>query len=192
VKYRTIVADPPWKQPSGGPANGNGFAVAGGRPSTLPYGTMTVEQIAAYPTWTHAAADAHLWLWTTNAHIEHAYEVARSWRFRPSVLLTWAKEPRGIGLGGAFTQTTEHVLFARRGSLAAKRRLNTTWFQWPRGAHSAKPEAFLDLVESVSPGPYLELFARRQRLGWDTWGNEALEHVELATARDGLGREAES
>ena len=45
---------------------------------------------------------------------------------------------------------------------------------------SAKPEAFIDLVEQVSPGPYLELFARRQRLGWDTWGNEALEHVELS------------
>lgn len=59
-------------------------------------------------------------------------------------------------------------------------RVDTRWFQWPRGAHSAKPEAFLDLVEQVSPGPYLELFARRQRLGWDTWGNEALEHVEMA------------
>ena len=55
------------------------------------------------------------------------------------------------------------------------------WFEWPRGRHSEKPEAFLDLVESVSPGPYLELFARRNRLGWDTWGNEALEHVGLET-----------
>lgn len=55
------------------------------------------------------------------------------------------------------------------------------WFTWNRGAHSAKPEAFLDMVETVSPGPYLELFARRQRLGWDTWGNEALEHAEMGT-----------
>lgn len=59
--------------------------------------------------------------------------------------------------------------------------VDTRWFQWPRGRHSAKPEAFIDLVEQVSPGPYLELFARRQRLGWDTWGNEALEHVEMAS-----------
>jgi hypothetical protein len=57
---------------------------------------------------------------------------------------------------------------------------STRWFQWPRGAHSAKPEAFLDMVEQVSPGPYLEMFARRNRLGWDTWGNEALGHVSLA------------
>jgi N6-adenosine-specific RNA methylase IME4 len=60
-------------------------------------------------------------------------------------------------------------------------RVDTRWFQWPRGKHSAKPEAFLDLVEHVSPAPRLEMFARRQRLGWDTWGNEALEHVALGT-----------
>jgi N6-adenosine-specific RNA methylase IME4 len=58
-------------------------------------------------------------------------------------------------------------------------RADTRWWSWPRGAHSEKPEAFLDLVESVCPGRYLELFARRNRLGWDTWGNEALEHVEV-------------
>lgn len=58
-------------------------------------------------------------------------------------------------------------------------KVDTRWFAWPRGPHSQKPEAFLDMVEQVSPGPYLEMFARRQRLGWDTWGNEALNHVEM-------------
>jgi N6-adenosine-specific RNA methylase IME4 len=47
------------------------------------------------------------------------------------------------------------------------------------GQHSKKPEVFMDLIERVSPQPRLELFARRQRLGWDTWGNESLNHVEL-------------
>lgn len=56
------------------------------------------------------------------------------------------------------------------------------WFHWPVAEHSRKPEAFLDLVETVSRGPYCELFARRQRLGWDTWGDEALEHVDLESA----------
>jgi N6-adenosine-specific RNA methylase IME4 len=71
----------------------------------------------------------------------------------------------------------------RAAALAERpRRLDVShsrWHRWPRGDHSAKPEAFLDLVEQVSPGPYLELFARRQRLGWDTWGHHALEHVEM-------------
>jgi N6-adenosine-specific RNA methylase IME4 len=71
-------------------------------------------------------------------------------------------------------------LFCRRGRDVRQAREDSTWWQWKRGKHSAKPEAFLDMVERVSPGPYLEMFARRNRLGWDTWGNEALNHVHLA------------
>lgn len=50
-------------------------------------------------------------------------------------------------------------------------RIDTSWWLWPRGAHSEKPPAFLDIVEQVSPGPYVELFARAPRLGWDSWGH---------------------
>lgn len=49
-------------------------------------------------------------------------------------------------------------------------RVDTTWWEWPRGAHSVKPAAFMDVVEQVAPGPYVELFARQPRLGWDSWG----------------------
>jgi N6-adenosine-specific RNA methylase IME4 len=171
--YRTIVADPPWdvERPKG-------WHTSGTRPLTYP--TMSCAEIESLRVGDLAAIDAHLYLWTINRYVEHAYSVARAWDFRPSTLLTWSKPPRGIGLGGTFSQTTEYVLFARRGTLARKQRVDRTHFEWPRGPHSTKPEPFLDLVESVSPGPYLELFARRQRLGWDTWGNEALEHVALA------------
>lgn len=74
---------------------------------------------------------------------------------------------------------------------AAFEKATSRWFQWPRGAHSAKPEAFQDLVEQVSPGPYVELFARRDRLGWDTWGNESLGTAEMAhscPSCEGTGR----
>jgi N6-adenosine-specific RNA methylase IME4 len=71
---------------------------------------------------------------------------------------------------------------ARAGSDWDGDKVDTRWWEWPRGRHSEKPEAFLDIVESVSPAPRLEMFARRQRLGWDTWGNEALEHVQIGTA----------
>jgi N6-adenosine-specific RNA methylase IME4 len=178
-EYRCIVADPPWpinwKPSLAAPtsrAKGRQFV------RELPYETMSLEQIEGLLV--PAAPDAHLYLWTPDRFVEAAYAVARSWGFAPSKLLTWCKSPMGIGLGGTFTQTTEYVLFSRRGSLSAKTRIDTTWFSWPRIVeHSRKPDAFLDLVELVSPGPYLELFARRQRLGWDTWGNEALEHVAL-------------
>jgi N6-adenosine-specific RNA methylase IME4 len=187
VGYATLVADPPWEQRAGPEfpetrKSGKNYRRTSSASRPLSYPTQTVAEIAAHPVSDLAERDAHLYVWTTNRYIESVYDVARAWGFRPVVLLTWAKAPRGLGLGGTFAQSTEHVLFARRGTLAARRRVESTWFQWTRqdAAHSQKPDAFLDLVESVSPGPYLELFARRQRLGWDTWGNEALEHVTLS------------
>lgn len=178
VLYRTIVADPPWEV-----NNPNGWGVAGTSSGKkhLPYPTMRLEEIKSLPIGELVGEVAHLYLWTTNKWVEASYAVARSWGFRPATLLTWCKAPHGLGPGGHFVQTTEHILFARRGTEGrnpAQRHI-TTWFDWKRGSHSAKPDAFFDIVESVSSGPYLELFARRQRLGWDTWGNEALEHVEL-------------
>jgi N6-adenosine-specific RNA methylase IME4 len=190
VKYRTICADPPWPQPDSGArtqsTNGNWRGKWLGYVSNIPYGRMTLDDIKALPVAEIAEADAHLYLWTTNRFLEDVWNVARAWGFTPSTMLVWCKAPMGVGLGGAYTITTEYVLFCRRGSLAPKRRIDSTWFQWRRpynenGApsHSQKPEHFLDLVEQVSPGPYVELFARRHRLGWDVWGNESANTAEL-------------
>lgn len=173
MKFKTIVADPPWEVGRGPEWSSNGNS----RPLTYP--TMSLEEISALPVEELADDGAHLYLWTINKYIEQTYGIARAWGFAPSTLLTWCKPRHGIGLGGAYTLTTEHCLFSRRGVCAAERRMDSTWWEWKRGKHSAKPEAFIDMVESVSPGPYLELFARRNRLGWSTWGNEALNHVTI-------------
>ncbi len=147
----------------------------------LTYPTMTVEQIGALPVRDLAEDHAHLYLWTTQRYLWDVIAIATAWGFTGSTLLTWCKAPTGFSLGGAYGKATEFCLFARRGTLPALSKINRDWWQWPRTAHSAKPEAFLDLVERVSPAPRLELFARRNRLGWDTWGNEALCHVTLDT-----------
>jgi N6-adenosine-specific RNA methylase IME4 len=150
----------------------------------LPYQTMTLDQIAELRVGDLAEADAHLYLWTTNRFLWEAREIAHGWGFKFSTLLTWCKTPMGIGFGGAYTLTTEFVLFCRRGSLAPLQRHDSTWAHWPRPyenghiAHSAKPDAFLDMVEQVSPGPHAELFARRARLGWSyPIGNQSLGGV---------------
>ncbi len=189
MKYRTIVADPPWAYDEGWPGAStsplSAFNRAGvpedcGVRDPLPYSSMSIKDIAALPVDGMADTDAHLLLWTTNRYLEDAYTIARGWGFRPSQLLTWCKSRRGIGPGGVFASTSEFILYARRGKPAHNQRVDSTWWQWPRGGHSVKPEAFLDLVEQVFPGPYLEMFARRNRLGWDTWGNECLQHVEVS------------
>ena len=178
--YRTITADPPWDVKAGP----RSLHDLNERSRSLTYPTMTVEQISAlrFP----VADDAHLYLWTINAYVEQAYTVARAWGFQPSTLLVWCKNPKGRGLGGTFATSTEYVLFARRGSLAAKQRIDRNWWLWKRGQHSAKPEAFKDIVEAVSPGPYLELFARpwtplfEARPGWHVWGNEVSPSISLS------------
>jgi N6-adenosine-specific RNA methylase IME4 len=140
---------------------------------------MTVKEIAALPVSKMAEADAHLFLWTTNRYLRDSFAVAEAWGFRFSQLLVWAKTPRGIGPGGTFSQSAEFILFGRRGSLKHLKRIDTVWFNWTRTAHSVKPDAFLDTVEQVSPGPYLELFARRARFGWDYWGDQSLGTAEM-------------
>ncbi len=168
--YSTIVADPPWAYDEGwapfGPTS------HGDQPERrrLPYSSMTVPEISALPVEELAASAAHLYLWTTNRYLRRAFSVAEAWGFSPSQTLVWCKEPMGIGPGGAFSITTEFIIFARRGSMKAQRRVDSTWWRWSRGRHSQKPAAFLDLVESVSPGPHIELFCREPRFGWDSWG----------------------
>jgi N6-adenosine-specific RNA methylase IME4 len=188
LRYRTIVADPPWDH-----SDGTGVNIRdGGRRTHLPYETMTVDEIAALPIpklsegdkWhiDGARGGSHLYLWTTTRYLCAAHEVARAWRFIPSAVLVWCKPVRGFNVGGTFPSNVEFCIYARRGSPPATGRTTSRWFTWRRGEHSRKPEAFYDLVEELSPGPYLELFARRQRLGWDTWGDEALEHVSLGAS----------
>lgn len=126
-----------------------------------------------------AEDSAHLYLWVMNSNVPEGWWIAQAWGFRPLTMLTWCKTQPGVGQW--FRNNTEHVLFCTRGETMERREIPTsTWFKWPRGRHSAKPDAFLDMVEQVSPGPYLEMFARRARFGWDYWGNQSLGTAEVA------------
>lgn len=178
MKYRTIVADPPWHYDRTGVTfvdSTSGDFLS----RTVPYSTMTVDEIAALPVRDLADRDAHLYLWTTQRYLLDAYHIAKAWGFSVSCALVWCKRPTGFNVGGTYMSTTEFCLFCRRGSLKANTRIKSQWFEWPRGPHSAKPEAFIDMVEQVSPGPYVELFSRRHRLGWDVWGNESANTATL-------------
>ena len=179
MTYQTIVADPPWRMKAGTLRGREGFLDAHGTSRDLAYPSMTVEEIAAYPVSDYAADAAHLYLWTVNRYLEDAFAVARAWGFRYSTTLVWCKKTMGGGLGGAYGISTEFVLFCRKGTLATTARVPGTWFEWKRPydergkpKHSAKPPDLQAMVECVSPGPYLELFAREHRPGWTCVGNE--------------------
>jgi N6-adenosine-specific RNA methylase IME4 len=141
---------------------------------------MSVEEMAKLPIGGLAHPDgAHLYVCVINRYVDAAYVLARAWGFEPSTLLVWAKSLMGGGLGGAYGLNTEFVLFARRGRVPALTKQPGTWFRWKRPydhrgkpRHSAKPPELFAMVERVSPGPYVEVFARDARAGWDRWGNE--------------------
>ena len=174
TRYRTIVADPPWPYESSMAGTIGGAARRSEqRSAPMPYGTMTIAAIADLPVANLAERDAHLYLWTTQRFLRDAFDILDAWGFRSSAVLVWSKPPKGVV--GTFVASAEFVLFARRGTCGAKSRHIGTVFNWPRSQHSAKPEAFLDLVEQISPGPYAELFSRRARFGWDyPIGDQAL------------------
>jgi len=183
MQYRTIVTDPPWRYKTSLPGfryNGSGTATPGRGRSVVPYATMTIAEIAALPVRDLAdPSGCHLYMWTTNTHLPHAFAIVKGWGFRYSTLLVWAKPPRGFAGFPTYNVCTEYVLFCRRGTLKANERIDRNWWEWKRRQHSAKPEHFLDLVERVSPGPYLEMFSRRHRLGWSVWGNEVESSIIL-------------
>lgn len=192
-RYATVVIDPPWPTTAGRTIGRyvrddtkQVFGVVANRARPLAYPTLTLAQISALPIGAIAAEDAHLYLWTINRYVAEAYQIAAAWGFRPSTWLVWAKRPMGGGLGSdAYGLATEFCLFARRGRLKPLRRISGNWWTWKRPyvngypRHSGKPADFFAMVESVSPGPRIELFARAPRVGWAVWGNEVVSDVEI-------------
>lgn len=182
LAFRTIVADPPWRYGAWGTPSDR---INQTRVRPMPYDTMSVEEIGAIKVGELAADDCELYFWTTQKYLPESFRVVEAWGFRYCGTLVWCKTPRGTGQGGLYCPTTEFLIHARKGKMPQdKTRQDSTWWNItrPHNSHSAKPEYFTDMIEAMSDAPRLELFARRQRLGWSTWGNEALCHVEIETS----------
>ena len=177
-QYHTIYADPPWPERGGGKIK---------RGADRHYELMKTKDIMSYLDDTGIAPlispDAHLYLWTTNNYLKDALVVIDRWGFRYITIITWNKEGN-IGLGQYFRGMTEHCLFGVRGRLPyrlspeGKRQQGKTGFCAPKGRHSEKPEQMRQWIEQVSYPPYIELFARKVRPGWDCRGNEINKQLE--------------
>ena len=164
--FATILVDPPWPAQSG----------------EKHYRTMNLARIKALPVGRLAARDAHLWLWTTNALLPTAYEVAEAWGFTVRSPLTWVKFRLGLGGRYQLRNATEQLLFCTRGRAPLGSRSQPTWFNAPVTEHSRKPAEQFAIIERVSPGPYLELFARRRpesNQPWAVWGDQVDSDIRI-------------
>lgn len=175
TKFRTILADPPWRF-----SNRTG-KIAPEHARLSRYETMSVAEIGALPISELVAEPAHLYLWVPNALLPEGLQVLRAWGFEYKTNIVWHKIRKdggsdGRGVGFYFRNVTEIVLFGTRGRNArtlspGRRQVNLTASR--KREHSRKPDELYKIIEACSPGPYLEIFARGLRAGWACWGKEA-------------------
>ncbi len=175
-KYKTILADPPWRF-----QNRTG-KMAPEHKRLSRYPTLSLDEIKEIPVHLVANKDSHLYLWVPNALLKEGLEVMAAWGFKYKTNLIWHKirkdgGPDGRGVGFYFRNTTEIVLFGTRGSLRTLKpgRTQVNIIKTQKQEHSRKPDELYDIIESCSPGPYLEIFARGKRTSWDAFGNQANE-----------------
>lgn len=174
-KFGTILVDPPWQF-----QNRTG-KVAPEHKRLTRYGTMSLDQIMAFPVERAAANVSHLYLWVPNALLPEGIAVMDAWGFRYKSNLVWHKVrkdggPDGRGVGFYFRNVTELILFGIRGKNArtlAPGRRQVNFLSSRKREHSRKPDEQYPIIEACSPGPFLEIFARGDRKNWAMWGNQA-------------------
>ena len=174
--YSTILADPPWQF-----QNRTG-KMAPEHKRLLRYPTMSLGEIKSMPVRIVADDPSHLYLWCPNALLQEGLEVMKAWGFQYKSNIVWHKIRKdggsdGRGVGFYFRNVTEMILFGIKGRMRTldPGRSQVNFLATQKREHSRKPDEIFDIIESCSPGPYLELFARFPRIGWSQWGNEDVE-----------------
>lgn len=184
-EFRTFLLDPPWPERGGGKIK---------RGADRHYSLLEVKDMPRVILTSGVfspAASAHLYMWVTNNYLPKGLWLGEALGFTYKTIVTWPK-PRA-GLGQYFRGRTEHMLFFVRGSglsVCTESKSLTTLLDNAvhDRKHSRKPEAAHQLIEARSRGPYLEMFARERREGWEAWGLEA--HEQLRPASEWLAEHA--
>jgi N6-adenosine-specific RNA methylase IME4 len=178
-QYKVVYADPPWTFAT--------YSRKGkGRNAEAYYDCMSLTDIKAIPVNNWAAEDCVLLLWTTDPLLSTAFEVINAWGFTyKTVGFYWAKLKKNMatpvysdadfftGLGFWTRANPELCLLATRGHPKRRRADVRKLIVSPRREHSRKPDEAYERIEALCDGPYLEMFARSSRPGWDPWGAEA-------------------
>lgn len=162
-----LVSDPPWRFGDSLPGKGRG--------ATKHYDCMSVEDICAFDL-PPLLPGCVLLLWRVAAMQREALDVMDAWGFTLKSEIVWRKltstgKPH-FGMGRHVRAAHETCLIGVRGRVTPKARNIRSVFGAQVGEHSAKPDEFYRLVEQLYRGPYVELFARKRRPGWHSFGNE--------------------
>jgi len=175
--FSTVLADPPW------PERGAGKIKRG---ADRHYSLMSVKDIESFLQNIPFADNCHFYMWVTNNYLYDGLKILDNLGFRYITNIAWIKDR--IGLGFYFRGQHELLLFAVKGkTLHPKKRNQSTVISAKRRKHSQKPEEQYTKIEAVSPGPYLEVFARNKREGWEVIGNEVQDSIHCTVFRIPFG-----
>jgi len=162
--FDVIVIDPPW------PMVKIERDVA---PNQVDFDYPTMDEKELTEIKVPCADNCHVWLWTTHKHLPMAFRLLEAWGLKYVCTFVWHKAG-GFQPFGLPQYNCEFAIYARRGTPSFLDLKNfMVCFDAPRGAHSEKPEAFYDLLRRVTGGRRLDMFNRRQIVGFEGWGNEA-------------------
>ena len=183
-KYNIIYADPPWQYARS--------KVQGA--AEKHYQTMSMDDICRLPIADICCKDCILFMWATFPQLREALQVIKAWGFDyKSVAFVWLKQNKSgvgwfYGLGFWTRGNAEICLLATRGHPKRKSTKVHQFIISPLRGHSQKPdEARAKIIELVGDLPRVELFAREQAEGWDTWGNEVECDIVLKGYRPTAG-----
>ncbi len=177
-KYKIIYADPPWKYQDKSKSHGGG--------AESHYPCMSTKDICDLPIDKISDIDSVLLMWVTMPFLKEGMQVIESWGFKyKTCAFTWVKTNKDksiyMGMGRHTRANAEICLLATKGK--GVKRIdagikNTHLF--PRGKHSAKPKEFISLIEQLYGRlSRVELFARNKQKGWDSWGNEITNDIDI-------------
>jgi N6-adenosine-specific RNA methylase IME4 len=164
-KYNVIYADPPWQYDNTG---------LGGA-AEKHYPTMSIGEICRLPISELTGDKAVLFLWVTSPFLKEGFQVCEAWEFDYKTSFVWIKDRATYGKLGFYTYSQhEFLLVATKGSCLPKEgSLQPSLIIAKKDKHSKKPEVVYGMIEQMYNPPYIELFARQKRMGWDVWGFEA-------------------
>jgi len=179
MKIKTLYADPPWS-----------FNDKLDKTRNLSYETMSIDDLMDLPIQPVIDENAHFYLWSTSSHIHQALHLMEKWGFTYKTLIPWIKLTKNgknhFGMGHYFRATHEPLLFGVKGKLGTNTNNTRNYLVAKMPArHSGKPDEMYEMIESNSPGPYLELFSRVKRPNWIMLG-DGIDGMDIQDSLEAL------
>ena len=179
MKYQIIYCDPAWDYKGQKQHSGKGGSLSGG--AETHYKTLKLKDLKRMDVPSISDNDCLLFMWTTSPHLDQAIELLKSWGFKWATIgFVWDK---GRVNPGFYTMSQcEICLIGKKGKIPQPRgaRNIRQLVNWPREKHSKKPDEVRKRIEQMFPTQKkIELFARSKSEGWDVWGNEIQNDIEI-------------